>query len=1092
MAFEREDTGLRGYRPNISGRKTKGLADKSAEYLRAALSKSISDWDIEEGIGDLYSNTYDGSGNRYYGYAEYVKSVGGYWNRHDGHFFDNKEVRHIIPETLKNLYESEGDYSKAVREQTDSMLGRLSRYYCGMNLRMSSRHNGYTFDGDSPYRMRITDDIVKWVGLSPYTSFQDMDSYSNTHGSVGNFGGGPSIFWTVSHSDRFNTEIYQPAGVFTSGDARKSLGLSGKLTFEEENEAIRRLDSNPMWNYIKFMNEKFNKAFSYGEDEVCREPGGRRYSVSVTDEMPEEPTYNGFETSSLVYGEGGYSRGKTYKSRLLQRIDSEFSGYATTIEAFYQRTDDSKGNKHTMSNVTKEYGVSHGRNLLSKGESISVGAFDNPYCRVWTRSHRYGEDNGTLIRHSNPTSFSGVFEGYGIRNGNDYGESDGSTKWHERYKENGTIAENGYVRITPSASKSSGKYNGDVRKCMFSIENLAWKGRTDGLSEEQKGPNGGRIMWFPPYNLSFSENANVNWNEYKFIGRGEGLYSYNNTSRGGTLGFCVLVDHPSIVDIWDRKESRSDSDNQNTKDYGLLRFFAGCGIDGVEDQYREDIDKGQMVAAVKTDTSVTNDSSQDAPNLNAVKNGDNAASGKQNEVQSPEGAEGANSDSEADFVTNVYFPNNYSGIGEESLNDFCKYMLFGIGGFCNENGTYYTGNVTGYGYEMGNGGQGLTDGDRNGEYISVNGEKIYRMSSGGAYSEYGYRTDTFKPGRQLRVAGNSGDTNDNGLNIDKTNENCPSGKDLLMCLSDEGAEKLRTFISNNGISKIEVAGCATDTNISDGVDDKLSRDRRDIVAEILSAAITGFSDLGITKGDSKVVKVSEDENSFDNKRARKAIVRFYKKKTENSDTNGKKASPSESNDKNNQNPVISSESNGKDRYDDEYRFFREIESRSPNYYNKILENVSYFNPAFHSITPEGFNARLTFLQQCTRQGPTDAPENATFKGHMASNLAFGRPPICVLRIGDFYNTKIKIDSVSVKFGESVQYDLNPEGIGLQPMMANIDITFTFLGGSDLGGPISRLQNAVSFNYYANASIYDDRADIVKGDKFLKGRDPNKS
>ena len=48
---------------------------------------------------------------------------------------------------------------------------------------------------------------------------------------------------------------------------------------------------------------------------------------------------------------------------------------------------------------------------------------------------------------------------------------------------------------------------------MFSIENLAWKGvglndneyHNDGLSPEQRGPLGGRIMWFPPYEISFSE-----------------------------------------------------------------------------------------------------------------------------------------------------------------------------------------------------------------------------------------------------------------------------------------------------------------------------------------------------------------------------------------------------------------------------------------------------------------------------------------------------------------------------------------------------------------------------------------------------------
>ena len=130
--------------------------------------------------------------------------------------------------------------------------------------------------------------------------------------------------------------------------------------------------------------------------------------------------------------------------------------------------------------------------------------------------------------------------------------------------------------------------------------------------------------------------------------------------------------------------------------------------------------------------------------------------------------------------------------------------------------------------------------------------------------------------------------------------------------------------------------------------------------------------------------------------------------------------------------------------------------------------------AFHSLTPEGFNARLNFLHQCTRQGPTCSASDTN--GFSAGNLSFGRPPYCVLRIGDFYHTKIVIDSITIDYdNQGLQWDMNPEGIGLQPMFARISLNFKFLGGSDLTGPISRLQNALSFNYYANQSVYDERS-----------------
>ena len=48
-----------------------------------------------------------------------------------------------------------------------------------------------------------------------------------------------------------------------------------------------------------------------------------------------------------------------------------------------------------------------------------------------------------------------------------------------------------------------------------------------------------------------------------------------------------------------------------------------------------------------------------------------------------------------------------------------------------------------------------------------------------------------------------------------------------------------------------------------------------------------------------------------------------------------------------------------------------------------------------------------------------------------------------------------------------------------PMIANVNISFDFIGGSDLSGPIARLQNALSFNYYANTGVYDNRAEQVE-------------
>lgn len=167
------------------------------------------------------------------------------------------------------------------------------------------------------------------------------------------------------------------------------------------------------------------------------------------------------------------------------------------------------------------------------------------------------------------------------------------------------------------------------------------------------------------------------------------------------------------------------------------------------------------------------------------------------------------------------------------------------------------------------------------------------------------------------------------------------------------------------------------------------------------------------------------------------------------------------------------------RYDQEYHFYKHFSIEHPLLFQKLQQKLKYFNPAFHSMTPEGFNARLNFLQQCTRQGNTKTMSDVD--GKTANNLAFGRPPYCILRLGDFYNQMIVIESISYDYNisDGLQWDLNPEGNGVQPMLCKVNISFKFIGGGDITGPVQRLQNAMSFNYYANTSFYDNRADRIE-------------
>lgn len=134
-----------------------------------------------------------------------------------------------------------------------------------------------------------------------------------------------------------------------------------------------------------------------------------------------------------------------------------------------------------------------------------------------------------------------------------------------------------------------------------------------------------------------------------------------------------------------------------------------------------------------------------------------------------------------------------------------------------------------------------------------------------------------------------------------------------------------------------------------------------------------------------------------------------------------------------------------------------------------IEN-NYFYPAFHSQTPEDFHKRLTFLQQCTRQGSSKKysvkPDSDGIL--RARNSVFGRQPICILRIGDFFYCKVIIENINIDYTDTT-WDMNPEGFGMQPMIAKVQMQMKVIGGQSLKGPIDALQNAVSYNYYANSN-----------------------
>lgn len=849
--------------------------------------------------------------------------------------------------------------------------------------------------------------------------------------------------------------------------------------------------------------QEFGETFrSQWSNKVSDSQKTDRHMYSLYDERSENDSHY------LSIGQGEGPNDNYIEGTVITELNSPQGLLGKTNELFRNGKIGSLINRfHTKAQDTNEietavdsmYGLSRGRNLRKLTPTVHNG-YDNPYCRVWTSHHQYSKMSDRIRPFVTSAGFKTIEETQ-----SKFKEGLRPNSGHQRLSDMSSLQDNGLPLIAPyntfnrNENKESNIDQSDlIKRCMFSIENLAWKdinvnAKVDDtgkpvLTKEQQGPLGGRIMWFPPYNLKFNENVGVNWEGNDFIGRGEQIYTYKNTERSGTLDFTILIDHPSIVDKWANvTESTKDKEEE------LLRFFAGCG--------ELKVDEETMIPVYNRKT-VNNDierlTEEPVPPL---KDETRLVVDPVPEVYQ---------NFEKRFY--VFFPNNLSG--EDYIDDPRIIEDYLFNGYSGKPG----------GYEVSNG--------------PVKG-CINMSEIVGRYVTFKYHVDKQTVNQNLRgKETNNRDIisfglNDNFVGIltgddkDKVEqktilkqffqlegypkENIMNFKgaeeELKSLITQEIRDKYDIKVTVNGFASAHGGYVST----AGGKDDnkRLSTKRANYVISLLKS-YNIFDPDDIRFGGNRTVPVTNKSiNAFDAKAGRSAevIISF----TVKSDLMPESEPVLEGGMLDG--AVIVAERPKKDRrevkretqivdiveyekisdassFDNEYLYFKKLGSQDSLIKKNIVDKVKYFDPAFHSITPEGFNARLTFLHQCTRQGPTYSVADNSFsstdgngknQANFAGNLSFGRPPICVLRIGDFYYTKIIIDSLSINYdgGGGVQWDLNPEGIGIQPMIANVTIGFKFLGGSDLSGPIERLQNAVSSNFFANTSVYDRKSDYRK-------------
>jgi outer membrane protein OmpA-like peptidoglycan-associated protein len=697
-----------------------------------------------------------------------------------------------------------------------------------------------------------------------------------------------------------------------------------------------------------------------------------------------------------------------------------------------------------------------------------------------------------------------------------------------------SILDNTYnLNIAPLRNPGSTNIvDGKVKKYMFSIENLAWRtsdrpGYTyDDLPVCEKGPNGGRIMWFPPYDLKFSDDSKPDFNSTFFMGRPEPIYTYKNTSRSGSLSWTIIVDNPSMLNTIIEKQMKGVAKEriQSVVD----SFFAGCtkydlyelGIKfntiPTKDlfTYQQILNNPRLTTEeqIQVFQSIPQEQSSDQPNKStgADTNPGTTGTGTQTaenttpvevdlskfvgygfyfENDIPKGNPGT----VAASPYNVYY-NEYIGLQNTTYQSEAPATVSSGGDVFQKGGIpqFFTDVITGnFNYIQNELMKEIGDILTKGGSVTID-----MVGSASAPAKVSYnqklserRNDSVKKwmlayklpdGKTISQYGNKFVMNFKG-----------AGEQLVIPKTQKEADA--TADPNDASVNTSTAG------------------------SILAAQVNCTNDIVALNAQGQPIP---DQNSPNEAQwysipamacRRVSIQKIVATKPPEKPEDQPNTIPETDGDKtpNPQNiltgttqsvkpePKITIEQKIKEGISKkilrnlftECDYFQVIKETDPMIYETIKDKIKYFSPAFHSMTPEGLNARLTFLQQCMRPGqtiPVIGPDGRP-KYNDALNTSFGAPPILVLRVGDFYHTKIVPTSLGISY-EPLLLDMNPEGIGVQPMIAKISLAFNIIGGMGIKEPVQELQNALSFNYYANTEIYDERAtpteDTSKLDQYV--------
>jgi len=822
------------------------------------------------------------------------------------------------------------------------------------------------------------------------------------------------------------------------------------------------------------LNQDGNKVQTpvYGYDEIAK----------IYENEQKDNTYKFGLNQTSTYDDGGLQGGFTwvspkYKDRAGQKVGvgAEFFGTIDTdwneqgVQNTFTATQSVDGTgdynytpgsilDNTQKLINSADEVVGVRKLQHVGNAIDqISKVFHDGTRELTKGSRviaYRDEGGAIVGKEYCRVFTKDTPYYSMA---DLQKTEGITTNNRRFTY--SVLDNTYnLNIAPMRGTDTTNLTGNdfssegVKKYMFSIENLAWRtSRKKGFTYQdlphcERGPNGGRIMWFPPYDMKVNEQNSANWNQNEFLGRPEPIYTYNNTTRQGSLSWKIVVDHPSVLNAIVDKELANESNN--SKVTGIVdSFFAGCRkYDIYELALRFPQFTYSDIYEIVVNSSVGQEVKENFDIIDAEVPGDLDVTTEEYEdkVES------------TDFDFAYYFHNDVPG--PQTSTDTTTSEVY------NTALQNYIGLQTEY--------SNTANADEKDNVNQFFIDNILTSSDSGVL----YKTQLFvkKVGEalnagatvQVLLQGSASSPNSVVYNNALSKRRIDSVKKYLLPLMDENQKSLQKWVDDGKlIIKEDPKGEQTNIQGTDCTKDLVGNDKIYSV-DAMKCRRVRISSVVETPPPPEEDKVTDEITT-----------------PPEIDTETQTSKPAQ--------PVITlTEKVEKQREEvakiivrkllTECDYFNLVKESAPMVYNGIKEKIKYFQPAFHSTTPEGLNSRLTFLQQCIRPGDTipvigDDGRPTEFN---AKNTSYGAPPICVLRIGDFYHTKIAINQLSINY-EPLTLDLNPEGIGVQPMLADITMSFYFIGGQGLKEPVNRLQNALSFNYYANTEVYDDRSVVTE-------------